>query len=66
MSLQTQNSRYSPDACRCRHGLVIGCPGDQVRWEFVPKVVLKDEAFDLFDEELSVRDVAESLKVSKR
>jgi hypothetical protein len=57
--------RVHSDACRCRQATVIGCPGDQVRWEYIPKADRKDEAFDLFDERLSVRDVAESLKVSK-
>lgn len=50
--------------CMCRKmPNLMGCPGDGVRWEHIPKMTKRDEAYQMFAEGAFIRTVAKALEV---
>jgi AAA domain-containing protein/primase/DNA polymerase family protein len=60
--------RVHSDACACRKGagLILGCPGDSVAWEYKPSAdANRMKASVMFEEEASLGDVAKALGVPR-
>jgi hypothetical protein len=58
--------RVHSSSCQCAGKTLIGCPGDSVEWAYKPLMDEKmDRAFQMFDEDASLGEVAKEFKVAK-
>ncbi len=56
--------RTHSDRCPCRKmANPLGCPGDGVEWEHIPKANKRDDAYQLFAQGAAIGDVAAALGV---